>query len=167
METSDPTRLPEFPTATRDRLAASSVARAENIAVLRRRLTAWLRETGLDADTVDDLVLATSEALENVCDHAFTTAEQPGTMTLSADIGGAPDPLDPTPHVVITVTDDGAWQPRTDEPTSRGRGLSMIGILAAHHTVTSTLGGTVVTLAHPVAGVLDPSATAPQERPIG
>jgi anti-sigma regulatory factor (Ser/Thr protein kinase) len=67
-----------------------------------------------DEDTADDLVLATSEALENCLDHAFVSAPAPGTMSGGAEfMHGA---------VIMVVTDDGTWRPPDNDPGHRGRG---------------------------------------------
>lgn len=60
------------------------MAHGSQVRVLRRHLAYWLEGDHLDAEAVDDLVMAASEALENCCDHAFTGASAVGTMTLTA-----------------------------------------------------------------------------------
>ncbi len=98
----------------------------------------WLAGEDLDHDTVDALVLAASEALENCCDHAFTDVGAVGTMTLSAR--EFPDRL------VITVGDDGHWQVPAAGPTRRGRGLATIRVLVDHVALTSGVEGTRLVL---------------------
>jgi anti-sigma regulatory factor (Ser/Thr protein kinase) len=93
-------------------------------------------------DLADDLVLATSEALENVVDHAFAHAPSPGAMTLRADL------VDDV--VTIVVADDGHWRSPTTGPTSRGRGLTLMESLTAVE-VSHGAGGTTVTMRRPLA----------------
>jgi anti-sigma regulatory factor (Ser/Thr protein kinase) len=99
-------------------LSVSMSADGSHVRLFRRHLSRWLGGDQLNTDVADDLVIATSEALENCCDHAFVGAESIGTMTLTAHAieGG----------LVITVSDDGLWQMAGTEPTHRGRGLAMI-----------------------------------------
>lgn len=73
-------------------------------------------------DLADDLVLATSEALENVVDHAYAGAGEPGDMRLHAWVEDD--------AVVVVVTDHGHWRDPPSGPTSRGRGLEMMERLA-------------------------------------
>lgn len=122
------------------------------VGAFRRALKRWLTEAlearqaaagrPLDlpdelADAADDLVLATSEALENVVDHAFAGAERPGTMSLRADL------VDDV--VTIVVADDGHWREPGTAPTTRGRGITLMKNLA-EAVVAHAHGGTTVTL---------------------
>lgn len=122
------------------------------VGAFRRALRRWLGEalearqiaTGepLDlpddlVDLADDLVLATSEALENVVDHAFAGAERPGTMSLRADL------VDDV--VTIVVADDGTWRQPGAGPTTRGRGITLMRKLA-EAVVDHARGGTTVTM---------------------
>ncbi|MDD7965335.1 ATP-binding protein [Actinomycetospora lemnae] len=125
-------------TAWPEPLRVSVPARADHVRTLRHRLSAWLGEDHLDADLVEDLVMATSEALENCCDHAFVSASSVGTMTLTAR--AVDDAL------VITVGDDGIWQAPGRETTGRGRGLAMMRQLVDDVAVESGPGGTELAL---------------------
>jgi serine/threonine-protein kinase RsbW len=93
------------------------------------------------ADLADDLVLATSEALENVVDHAFAGTPLAGTMTLRADV------VDDV--VTIVVTDDGRWRSPRSGPTSRGRGLTLMESLTDVE-VDHGARGTTVTMRRPL-----------------
>ena len=112
---------------------------------LRRAVRGWLRQAlGDDADAVDNLTLAVSEALENAAEHAYADRDEPGTMTLCAQ-------RDPTgaDAVVISVTDTGHWREPSEGSSYRGRGLALIEELAEAHTVRPGPTGTTVTLRHP------------------
>jgi anti-sigma regulatory factor (Ser/Thr protein kinase) len=126
------------------------------VGAFRRALRRWLgealeaRQTAAGAspaldddleDLADDLVLATSEALENVVDHAFAGAAGPGTMTLRADL------VDDV--VTIVVSDDGQWRAPTSGPTSRGRGLTLMESLTDVE-VDHGHAGTTVTMRRPL-----------------
>ncbi|MDT7742521.1 MAG: serine/threonine-protein kinase RsbW [Actinomycetota bacterium] len=96
-------------------------------------------------DLADDLVLATSEALENVVDHAFANAPSAGAMSLRAHL------VDDV--VTIVVTDDGHWRSPTTGPTSRGRGLTLMESLTDVEVEHGDAGTTVTmhrALARPV-----------------
>jgi anti-sigma regulatory factor (Ser/Thr protein kinase) len=127
------------------------------VGAFRRALRRWLGEAlearqvaagGATAlpedleDLADDLVLAASEALENVVDHAFANAPGIGAMTLRADL------VDDV--VTIVVSDDGHWRSPTTGPTSRGRGLTLIESLTDVE-VEHGEGGTRVTMRRPLA----------------
>ncbi|TDQ63321.1 anti-sigma regulatory factor (Ser/Thr protein kinase) [Actinomycetospora succinea] len=113
---------------------------------LRRAVRGWLgRALGDgDADAVDNLTLAVSEALENAAEHAYADRDEPGTMTLSAQR----DARKPG-AVVISVSDSGHWRAPTEGNSYRGRGLALIEELADAHTVRPGPTGTTVTLRHP------------------
>ncbi len=122
--------------------ARAAPATAVHLGVLRRALRVWLvawLSGWPDDDTVADLILAMSEALENAADHAFTGCPAPGTMAVSAEV----DDL----HVVITITDDGRWRPPRPGPGYRRRGLALMGHLVHHYTVHTGTAGTTVVLA--------------------
>lgn len=123
-------------------------ATAANVGVLRRALRRWLLDTVADDDVVDDLILATSEALENVVDHAYTGQPRPGTITLSAQVEDSGGDVAGSERrgVVIRVADQGRWQPPTADPGHRGRGLSLIAQLSDTHLLTPGEAGTTITL---------------------
>ncbi|HEY2223502.1 MAG TPA: ATP-binding protein [Actinomycetospora sp.] len=122
------------------------------VGAFRRALKRWLAEAlearqaaagqPLDlpdevADVAEDLVLATSEALENIVDHAFAGVAAPGTMMLRADLV--------EDVVTIVVADDGHWRAPQTGPTMRGRGLTLMQNLAGA-MVEHARGGTTVTM---------------------
>jgi serine/threonine-protein kinase RsbW len=121
-----------------DTLQVSASAQGSHVRLLRRRLTQWLGGDDLDADVIEDLVLAASEALENCCDHAFSGGHGAGTMTLTAS--QAHDRL------VITVADDGSWQLEGAETGHRGRGLTMMRQLVDDVAIEAGPGGTSLAL---------------------
>jgi serine/threonine-protein kinase RsbW len=142
------------PHAALDLVAEASPPR---VGAFRRALRRWLGEVlearqtaagGSSAlpddleDLADDLVLATSEALENVVDHAFANTPDVGAMTLRADLD---DDV-----VTIVVSDDGHWRSPTTGPTSRGRGLTLMESLTEVE-VEHGEGGTTVTMRRPLA----------------
>lgn len=127
-----------------DTLRLEAPATPAHVGRLRRAVRGWLRDVlGEDADAVDNLTLAASEALENAAEHAYADQDEAGTMMLSAE-------RDPSTHVlVITVSDAGRWRSPTAAGGYRGRGLALIEKLAAAHTVRPGPTGTTVTMRHP------------------
>jgi len=101
---------------------------------LRLELRAFLDGTGLSGEELDDLVLATSEAVTNVIEHAQTPAA--GFFDVLVDVDGT--------SVQVAVRDYGRWR----EPTPRdgpGHGLLLMQNLSAL-TITVEPRGTTVTL---------------------
>ena len=102
---------------------------------VREQVASWARRLGLSADAVDDIVLATHEALANVADHAY-----PG--------GGGEAELDAAcvrGEIHVVVRDHGSWKPPRD-PGWRGRGLLLIAGLAEHVDVQRAAAGTCVAM---------------------
>lgn len=129
-----------------DMLHLEVPATPAHVGRLRRAVRGWLRGalSDGDADAVDNLTLAVSEALENAAEHAYADRDEPGTMTLSAQR----DPSAPG-AVVISVSDTGCWRTQEGPTGYRGRGLALIEELADAHTVRPGPTGTTVTLRHP------------------
>ena len=107
--------------------------------IVRDLVAEWVRHRGLPTDLVEDIRLATYEAMANVCEHAYPDGAD-GTMTITA----AAD----LHSVVITVADSGHWIAEDSRPHG-GRGLVIMRALAPEASVTSTPTGTVIRLAWP------------------
>jgi anti-sigma regulatory factor (Ser/Thr protein kinase) len=97
-------------------------------------LRAFLVDTGLSGDDLEDLVLAACEAATNAVEHA----QQPTEPFFDAFIETGDG------VVSIVIRDHGVWQPPTSDPY-RGRGLAMMRVLA-DTTVSTCAGGTTVTV---------------------
>ncbi|HZD13972.1 MAG TPA: ATP-binding protein [Pseudonocardiaceae bacterium] len=108
-------------------------AQAEHIAAVRRAVSTWATQTGLDADTVEELVLATHEALANTVDHAYP--HHPGRVWVTAQCTES--------YVLVIVGDHGRWRP-PPVVTGRGRGLLLIRHLAHHVELDHGPQGTTV-----------------------
>ncbi|MBV9513689.1 MAG: SpoIIE family protein phosphatase, partial [Mycobacteriaceae bacterium] len=110
---------------------------ADRLAVVRHRLTAWLRAIGMPDRRIADVVLAVGEACTNCIEHAYS--ERPlGAMRVEADVDGD--------EINISVDDFGSWRTPTAEPNSRGRGLLLIRELSDVSQVDSTGAGTTVAM---------------------
>ena len=113
----------------------------------RHLIAAWLGECGLDPDTIDDVVLASNEALANAADHAFVDGA--GEVVLRADrVGG--DVLR------VLVQDSGRWRPPPADPGFRGHGMTLMAGLAQRCRVQRSGSGTTVEMYWRVPGT--PSA---------
>lgn len=107
----------------------------EELSRVRRQLTRWAREAGLDADTTDAVTLSGYEALANTVEHAYRE-EGCGLVEMRA---ARIDRI-----VTLTVTDHGRWRTPERQPGTRGHGLTLIRKLGSHVEVAGTPTGTTV-----------------------
>jgi serine/threonine-protein kinase RsbW len=104
--------------------------RADNASVVsmaRDRVAAWLAGNRWPAEESHDIVYAVSEAVSNVCEHAYHRREA-GTVEVTARVE---HPTADTRRVRVSVIDEGRWQHRATRPFTRGRGLRVIRALMA------------------------------------
>ena len=101
---------------------------------MRRGLRAFLVDTGLPDDDLEDLVLAACEAATNAVEHAQHPTE-PFFDALIEIAEGV---------ITIVIRDHGVWQQPTSDPY-RGRGLAMMHVLA-DTTMSTCADGTTVTV---------------------
>jgi serine/threonine-protein kinase RsbW len=144
--------LARGPEPLRLRLAAPSLPAA--LGAVRGRMAAWATDAGLGADTVDDVVLATHEALANVADHAYPDGG--GNAYVEGDCDGG--------NVVVVVRDHGRWQTPARDPGWRGRGLTIIYGLAEHVELQHSDAGTTVVMRWALPGPTDAWTMPPQWR---
>jgi PAS domain S-box-containing protein len=126
--------------ARADRFHLRIPAVPSELASVRRSVARWLSVLELDANEVDDIVLACSEACANAIEHAYGPAGGPIEIELAVDDGVAE----------MTVRDFGRWRP-TRSP-DEGRGLAVID--AAMHDVSFTRGeeGTEIRMRRSIQG---------------
>ncbi|MGH8967731.1 MAG: ATP-binding protein [Actinomycetes bacterium] len=118
------------------RLCLAAPSLPEHLVDVRARMAEWAHDVGLATDTVDDIVLATHEALANVADHAYPD-------------GGGDAELDAictASEVCIVVRDHGNWQGPAVNPGWRGHGLVIIHGLADRVDVDRADSGTRVAM---------------------
>lgn len=101
----------------------------------RRRIAAWLTACGLDTDVIDDIVLATNEALANAADHAF--GGRSGEVWVRVHREGRDG-------LRVLVQDSGRWRPPPADPGCRGHGMTLIAALAQRCRVRRGRAGTTV-----------------------
>jgi anti-sigma regulatory factor (Ser/Thr protein kinase) len=113
-------------------------AEPDSVAQARRLLTGWLGGPLHGQDRlIGDIVLAVSEACNNVVAHGYRTSEGNGdgkSFRLVAERDGT--------IVSVTVSDDGdGMTPRSDSP-GLGLGLPLIATLSDEVTISPVASGT-------------------------
>lgn len=139
-------------------------ARPQALRQLRRGIASWLEQFDLDPDEVDNMLMATSEAVTNSIDHAYRSHGDAGP--------DGPPPVDVDGHLdaggtlTVTVVDRGRWRPPSPTPGSRGRGMQLMQMLIESVTVEhgGPGGGTCVRLAQRLAR---PAVFGSAPRPAG
>jgi len=119
-------------------------AATDQLSPLRCALTDWATRLGVAAHIVEDLVLATYEAMANVVEHAYRDRGS-GALDLHAHA----DRVRGT--VTVTVTDYGHWRPPPADRGARGRGLLLIRSLAEHAEIRPNHQGTTVSMTYRMA----------------
>jgi anti-sigma regulatory factor (Ser/Thr protein kinase) len=117
-------------------LVMSFAADVAQLAPSRNALRSWLTRAGVEPTQLQDVLMATGEAVANAIEHGHR--DQPGG-TISLLAVAAVDQLR------VTVTDTGTWKPeRSVADLSRGRGLALMRALMRDFTIhTDDLGTTV------------------------
>jgi serine/threonine-protein kinase RsbW len=100
-----------------------------------RQVRGDLRQVLDGCPIADDVILCASELAANAAVHS--NSSEIGTITVHAHVS-------PGSHVLIQVDDDGGpWSGPAGDPT-RGRGLKIVGVLAAHWGITPRPSGRTV-----------------------
>ncbi len=112
----------------------------------RVSLAEWLTVLRWPADDADDVIMAVSEAVTNVIDHAYpATRRGPVQVHGWCRAGSTPD----SRRVTVTVTDRGDWgrEHRTVDPAGhRGHGFAVMSGCTAEMHVQRSAGGTTFIL---------------------
>ncbi|MEU7765685.1 SpoIIE family protein phosphatase [Nocardia sp. NPDC049190] len=124
-------------------------ALADELAVMRRTLKAWLAAAAVPHDLASDLVAAANEACSNSIEHAYRNGDG-GRVQLSATCD-----ID---MVVIVITDTGNWKPRASDPGYRGRGIEMMRALTEELDIDHSGPGTTVRMSVTLPAIAFPVA---------
>ncbi|WP_410567600.1 SpoIIE family protein phosphatase [Amycolatopsis sp. cmx-4-61] len=119
-------------------LAIGFPADAGQLAPTRQALRGWLERCGLDTEQIQNVLVATGEAVANAIEHGHRDTPG-GAIRLNAAAF--------VDQVHVTITDTGTWQPPQPSANSRrGRGMTMMRELVNEVSVHPTTGGTTVHL---------------------
>jgi anti-sigma regulatory factor (Ser/Thr protein kinase) len=114
------------PDQRRLRLLGTEAATPGAVAVLRRRAASLARAAGAGEDVLDGVVLAISEAVTNVVQHAYNGASAPGPVAVYAAVAGS--------LIDFVVLDEGMGPGEWATPASGG-GLMLIATVATRFAV--------------------------------
>jgi anti-sigma regulatory factor (Ser/Thr protein kinase) len=119
-------------------LAMRFAADANHMAPSRAALRSWLNQAGLGPDDINDVLIATGEAVANAIEHGHRDRPE-GTVSVSATAL--------VDRLQVTVADDGTWKaPRQVASRNRGRGIVLMRGLVEDCTIHSGDAGTTVHL---------------------
>jgi serine/threonine-protein kinase RsbW len=124
-------------------LLFDEVLSREGLGPMRRLLSGWATEAGLDTDTIQAVVLSGYEVLANSVEHGYREAGH-GPVELYA--------RHENHRVTITVVDHGRWRTPLADPGFRGRGLELVRGLSDHAEVTRSDHGTTVAMTWRLTG---------------
>ena len=116
-------------------LRIESSSTADQLAHVRRRLSAWLRAAGVPAAQAGDIVLAVSEACTNCVEHAYR-GHNVGSMLTEVEVVGD--------EIRARITDSGSWKPPAVNPGNSGRGLVLMRAISDSMEMDTTPTGTTV-----------------------
>jgi anti-sigma regulatory factor (Ser/Thr protein kinase) len=117
-------------------LEMNFTADAKHLAPSRKALRTWLSEAGVEPAQIQDMLVATGEAVANAIEHGHRNRGE-GTISLraSAVVDG----------LHVSVADTGEWKiPRQVPSEYRGRGISLMRCLVQDVTIHSNDAGTTV-----------------------
>lgn len=118
-------------------------AQADRLPALRYALSSWAERAGVTADQVEELALATYEAMANVIEHAYPDGA--GTFDLHARH------LPEQGCIEVTVVDHGRWKPPSADPGPLyGRGIPLMRDLAQNVALHPSPAGTTAVLRWPL-----------------
>jgi anti-sigma regulatory factor (Ser/Thr protein kinase) len=122
------------------RLLRSVPATPEQVATVRRAISAFAQANGASDETVQAVALAASEAATNVVIHAYRHRPEPGPLIAEAFLEDD--------EIVVLVCDEGrGMKPRPDSPGA-GLGLPIIAQMAHRFEVSDRHGNGVALQMH-------------------
>ncbi|HZQ83185.1 MAG TPA: SpoIIE family protein phosphatase [Acidimicrobiales bacterium] len=126
-------------------------ARPSAVPDVRHFVRRWLLENGANADEVDDVLVACTEAHGNVVRHAYR--HEHGRVEIEARVEA--------PDIVVTVSDHGTWRAPGDRaPDEGGRGLQIIRALMDEAEITPTADGTRIRMRRRLSVLADQGSVA-------
>lgn len=146
---------PSVATTRRSALHQTFLSSSATPSLVRRTLMVWLEEHDVVEEQREDLVLAVSEAVTNVVDHAYRDVETPGCVEVDIELTHElthdtavhePDP-ETERWVTVAVTDYGTWRSERTSTGFRGRGLHVIRACTDWRHIERRAVGTRVTMA--------------------
>ena len=134
-------------TTRRSALHQTFLASTATPSLVRRTLAVWLDEHDVGAEQREDLVLAVSEAVTNVVDHAYRGVETPGCVEVDIELTHERIVDDGFERwLTVAVTDYGTWRSERASKGFRGRGLQMIQACTHWRNIERRTCGTRVTM---------------------
>jgi anti-sigma regulatory factor (Ser/Thr protein kinase) len=109
-------------------------AAPRELAPLRRAMRKWMHRLLVDPDALQDVLLATGEAVANAIEHAY--APGVGTVEVNGHVGDG--------ELEVTIVDHGHWREQRGE--HQGRGLSLMSAMMDRVRSETTAEGTTVTM---------------------
>ena len=117
-------------------LELNFVADASHLAPSRTALRGWLTQAGIQPDQIQDLLIATGEAVANAIEHGHRDRPE-GTISLRA--------IAVVDGLQVTVVDSGVWKiPHPVAGDNRGRGIPLMRCLVRDLSIQSNDAGTTV-----------------------
>jgi PAS domain S-box-containing protein len=117
-------------------LAMKFAADINHLAPSRAALRSWLTQAGVEPDQIQDVLIATGEAVANAIEHGHRDRPE-GIVSLHATAV--------VDRLQVTVIDTGTWKtPREVPDISRGRGITLMRGLMEGFTLHSNDAGTTV-----------------------
>jgi len=139
-------------TTRRSALHQTFLSSSATPSLVRRTLTVWMDERSVADEHREDLVLAVSEAVTNVVDHAYRGVETPGCVEVDVELTHEDEHADgPERWLTVAVTDYGTWRSERASKGFRGRGLQMIRACTDWRHIERRSVGTRVTMARRIA----------------
>ena len=109
---------------------------ARHLAPSRAALRGWLTQAGVERDQIQDMLIATGEAVANAIEHGHRNRPE-GIISLRATAV--------VDRLQVSVIDTGVWKiPRQVAGDNRGRGISLMRCLVQDLSIQSNDAGTTV-----------------------